>query len=68
LYGIKSKTRLYRFFYTLGKPVLGLLRRAFPNYVLTTEQIGRAMLSVAKQGYPQHILETTDIRNAAARS
>ncbi len=68
LHGVKSKTQLYRFFYALGKPVLGLLRRAFPNYVLTTEQIGRAMLSVAKQGYPRHILETTDIRVAAARS
>jgi uncharacterized protein YbjT (DUF2867 family) len=67
LYGAKSKTQLYRVFYALGKPLLPLLRLAFPNYVLTTEQIGRAMLSVARQGYPQHILEITDIRTAAAR-
>jgi uncharacterized protein YbjT (DUF2867 family) len=68
LYDVKSKTQLYRFFYALGKPVLPLLRLALPNYVLTTEQIGRAMLSVAKQGYPRHILEITDIRIAAARA
>jgi uncharacterized protein YbjT (DUF2867 family) len=68
LHGVKSKTQLYRVFYVVGKPLLPLLRRAFPNYVLTTEQVGRAMLSVAKQGYPRHILETADIRAAAARS
>ena len=68
LYGVKSKTQLYRVFYALGKPLLPLLRMAFPSYVLTTEQIGRAMLSVAKQGYPRHILETGDIRVAAERS
>jgi uncharacterized protein YbjT (DUF2867 family) len=68
LYGVKSKTQLYRLFYALGKPLLPLLRLAFPNYVLTTEQIGRAMLSVAEHGYQRHILETTDIRAAAARS
>jgi len=68
LHGVKSKTQLYRVFYALGKPLLPLLRRAFPNYVLTTEQIGRAMLSVAKQGYPRHILEIADIRAASARA
>jgi uncharacterized protein YbjT (DUF2867 family) len=68
LYGVKSKTQLYQFFYRLGKPVLPLLRLALPNYVLTTEQIGRAMLNVAKQGYPRHILEIADIRIAAARA
>jgi uncharacterized protein YbjT (DUF2867 family) len=65
LYGARSKTALYRVFYTLSKPLLPLLRLAFPDYVLTTQQIGRAMLTVARHGYPKKILETKDIRAAA---
>jgi uncharacterized protein YbjT (DUF2867 family) len=65
LYGVRSKTALYRVFYTLTKPLLPLLRRAFPNHVLTTQQIGRAMLAVARRGYPQRVLESKDIRAAA---
>jgi hypothetical protein len=40
-----------------------LLRRAFPKYILTTQEIGLAMLSVTRQGYPKHVLETKDIRS-----
>jgi uncharacterized protein YbjT (DUF2867 family) len=65
LYGAKSKTALYRVFYTLTQPLLPLLRAAFPNHVLTTEQIGRAMLAVARQGFPKRVLESKDIRAAA---
>jgi uncharacterized protein YbjT (DUF2867 family) len=65
LYGAKSKTTLYNVFYTLGKPMVPLLRWAFPNQILTTEQIGRAMLFVAQHGFPKHILESVDIRAAA---
>lgn len=63
---IRSKTGSYRILYTLTKPLLPLLHRAFPNYVLTTAEIGRAMLSVAKRGYAKQILETKDIRAALA--
>ena len=62
LYGIKSKTASYRFLYTLTKPLLPWIRAAFPDHVLTTEQIGRAMLTVARQGYPKRVLESKDIR------
>jgi uncharacterized protein YbjT (DUF2867 family) len=62
LYGVRSKTPAYRIFYTLAKPLLPLLRLAFPNHVLTTQQIGRAMLTVARHGCPQRVLETKDIR------
>jgi uncharacterized protein YbjT (DUF2867 family) len=68
VHGAKSKTTLYRVFYTLAKPLLPALRLAFPNYVLTTEQIGRAMLNVARRGAPQAILETKHIRAAARGS
>ncbi len=62
LHGVTSKTRAYRVFYTLAKPLLPLLRHAFPNHVLTTEQIGRAMLTVARQGCAKRVLESKDIR------
>jgi uncharacterized protein YbjT (DUF2867 family) len=65
LHGAKSKTPLYNVFYTLGKPLLPLIRFAFPDQILTTAQVGRAMLAVARHGFPRQILETKDIRAAA---
>jgi uncharacterized protein YbjT (DUF2867 family) len=62
LHGVRSKTAVYRVFYTLGKPLMPLLRFALPNFILTTEEIGRAMLAVAKRGAPKRILESRDIR------
>jgi uncharacterized protein YbjT (DUF2867 family) len=67
LYGVRSKTPAYRVFYTLAKPLLPLLRLAFPNHVLTTHQIGSAMLTVARHGCPQRILESRDIRAVVYR-
>jgi uncharacterized protein YbjT (DUF2867 family) len=66
LHGIRSKTTWYRLSYAFGKPVLPLLRRLFPDIVLTTEQMGRAMLAVARHGAPKRILETRDIRALAS--
>ncbi len=63
--GIRSKTKLYRIFYMLAKPLLPLLRLAFPGHVLTTREIGRAMLMVARSGYPKRVLESKDIHAAA---
>jgi uncharacterized protein YbjT (DUF2867 family) len=65
LHGIQSKTKSYRVFYMLGKPLLPLLRRLFPDSILTTEQIGRAMLAVARHGAPKRVLESSDIRALA---
>jgi hypothetical protein len=61
MHGIRSKTKLYQTFYTVLNPILPLLKSVFPQYITTTEQLGRAMLRVAKQGYPRPILETKDI-------
>jgi uncharacterized protein YbjT (DUF2867 family) len=61
MHGIRSKTKLYQTFYTVLNPILPLLKSAFPQYIATTEQLGRAMLRVAKQGYPKPILESKDI-------
>ena len=50
--GIRSKTASYRIVYAVARPLLPVVRWAFPNYVLTTAQIGRA----------KRILESKDIR------
>lgn len=62
VHGAQSKTAWYRVIYSFTKPLLPLLQSAFPNYVLTTEDIGRAMLIAARSGAPKHILEARDIR------
>ena len=49
----------YRLLYNLTN------RRALPDFILTTEQIGRAMLAVTRNGAPKRILESKDI-NALA--
>jgi uncharacterized protein YbjT (DUF2867 family) len=64
-HGETSRTKLYRAFFAIAKPLLLLLRRLFPNHILTTEQIARAMLNLATHPYPKHILEIKDIRAAA---
>ena len=61
LHGVKSKTRIYQTFLTIFGSLMPLLYRWFPQYVTTTEQVGRAMLKVAKLGAPKAILETADI-------
>ena len=61
LHGITSKTRLYRAAYALTRPLWSVLLRAFPQFVTTTERVGRAMLQVARWGSPNPILETRDI-------
>jgi hypothetical protein len=61
LHGVRSKTRWYRALYALTRPLWPGLRAAFPQYVTTTEQLGRAMLRVARDGAPKSILETRDI-------
>lgn len=65
--GIQSKTRSYRIFYAVTRPLFGLLRRMFPNKVLSTREIGQAMLIVARKGYEKRVLETEDIRTILSR-
>jgi len=66
LHGIRSKTKLYQFFYTALNPILPLLKSALPKSITTTEELGRAVLNVAKHGYPKPILEIADIVRAAS--
>jgi hypothetical protein len=67
LHGIQSRTSGYRIFYFVTKPLLPIIRRLFPQYVTTTELLGRAMIRVAQSGYPKRVLETRDI-NIASRA
>jgi uncharacterized protein YbjT (DUF2867 family) len=68
MHGERPKAAVYQALYSILKPLLFLLRRIFPNHVLTTEEIGQAMLIVARRGYPKHILEIRDIRVALQTS
>jgi uncharacterized protein YbjT (DUF2867 family) len=63
LHGITSKTKSYRVFYAVTRPLLPLLKALFPRYVTTTEQIGRAMIKAARQGAPKPVLESQDINS-----
>lgn len=62
LNGAVSKTRSYRLFYAVARPLLSTLRALFPNHILSTEDIGQAMLAVARQGAAKAVLEAADIR------
>ena len=61
LHGIRSKTKLYQAFYVVLAPLLSLGVRWLPNYVTTTEQVGKAMLKVAREGANKRVLESEDI-------
>ena len=63
--GGPSSTAWYRFLYVLMKPLLPLLKRAFPEQVTTTREIGRAMLAIARTGYERRVLEARDIVRVA---
>lgn len=66
LHGVRSKTAWVQTLYVMTGPLLSFLHQVAPNYVTTTEELGRAMLSVAKRGYPKPILEMEDIHKAGA--
>jgi uncharacterized protein YbjT (DUF2867 family) len=57
VFGARSKTSSYRLGYAVAKPLLPLLRRAFPNYVLTTQEIGWRVFeaSFGKQGHSRGV-------------
>jgi len=61
MHGERSRTPAYRVLYSLTRPMLPLLKRFWPNQILTTEQFGRAMLTIARQGAPKRVLESADI-------
>jgi uncharacterized protein YbjT (DUF2867 family) len=67
LHGIRSKTRLYRIVYVAMAPVLAVLKRIAPDWLTTTEAVGRAMIAVANHGASSPLLGTREI-NELGRS
>jgi uncharacterized protein YbjT (DUF2867 family) len=63
LHGVRSKTAWVNAIYVVSAPLLSYLARTAPNYMTTSEQLGRAMIKVARDGYPKSILESADINN-----
>jgi uncharacterized protein YbjT (DUF2867 family) len=61
MHGIKSRTTLYRVFYSLMTPLYPALRALFPRAITTTEQLGQVMLRLARSGYSKPVLESADI-------
>ena len=61
LHGVRSKTTWVQAIYVASAPLLSLLNRTSPNYMTTTEQVGRAMIKVARDGFPKPVLESEDI-------
>lgn len=61
MHGIVSKTALYRLLYSLVGWMFPLIKLIVPDYVTTTENVGRAMIRVAKQGAANPIIENRDI-------
>jgi uncharacterized protein YbjT (DUF2867 family) len=68
LYGARTKTAWYAAFYAVLRPVYPLLKTLLPNYVTTTECVGRAMLNVTKRGFPNPFLENRDINVMCAKN
>lgn len=60
LHGIKSRTALYRFFYTVFAPVTPLIMKMMGTRASTTEKVGLAMLKVARFGASKKVLESVD--------
>jgi uncharacterized protein YbjT (DUF2867 family) len=67
LHGIRTKTAWYGAFYAVVRPFYPLLKMLLPNYVTTTECVGRAMLNVTERGFPNPVLENRDINQMCAK-
>ena len=61
LHGVRSKTGWINAVYAVTAPLLAVMVRVTPNYMTTSERLGRAMIKVARDGYPKPILESVDI-------
>jgi uncharacterized protein YbjT (DUF2867 family) len=65
--GVTSKTPHYRVFYAVLAPLYPILRRLLPQYVTTTENLGRAMIGVVADGHATGVLATREI-NAVSQT
>ncbi|GAB2617204.1 epimerase [Paractinoplanes abujensis] len=61
-HGIRSKTGWYNTLWTVTAPLMPLLDRVAPQYVTSTDRVGRAMLRAARIGFPERIVENGGLR------
>lgn len=66
LRGIKSRTRLYQFFYDYFMWFIKLMKVFTPSSIVNTTQIGLSMINVTKDGFKKTVLDPKDIIEAAA--
>ena len=66
--GIRSGVRVYRIAITLLTPFFPLLLKIFPQYVTTSERLGRAMVRVVEGRAGEGILESRDINRVGGMS
>ncbi len=60
--GIQSKTSSYRVMYSLTAPFMSAARYLWPNYLSTTQELGKALLAAAKHGTGKRVIEASEIR------
>jgi len=61
LHGSVSRTKIYKVMYDFVGWLYPILKTLTPNYVTTTEQVGKAMIGVVKGGFNKKVLENGDI-------
>ena len=61
LRGIKSRTKMYQFFYDYFMWLVKLIKAMAPNSVVNTTQLGLAMINATRSGYDQTIIDPRDI-------
>jgi uncharacterized protein YbjT (DUF2867 family) len=67
MHGVRSRTPLYQFFYTVLNPLMPILSLLVsPKYLTTSERMGRAMLKVVREGYSNPIIENDAIHALGA--
>jgi uncharacterized protein YbjT (DUF2867 family) len=64
--GAVSSTRWYRVAYAAMAPLMPVLRRLFPGWIVTTAELGRALLAAARLDGARAVLEAPDISRLAA--
>lgn len=63
--GIRSRTRMYQFFYDYFMWFIRLIQALAPKSVVTTTQLGLAMIHATQRGYPEPIIDPADIHRLA---
>lgn len=63
--GARASTRWYRVLYAALAPLIPVLRRIFPDQVVTSAEMGRALLAAARLGRGRAVLEMEEIARLA---